>query len=284
MVQLLSGAWRSYLGDIASAASRSILIAAPYIKDNEAAWLCSLLRPGIEVITLANLDREAVSTSALDLAALLRLAQVSPSSRLIGLSNLHAKVFVADEKAAIVTSGNLTRSGLDGNIEYGVLLRQPRIVRAVRKDMLSFAPLGSQVDVDALANLLPLEPELRLARANIDRSPTPDAQHRFDEIMRKARTELASVQLGDRSAHAVFGDAIRFVLAKGPQSTQAIEQEVRQLMPTLCDDNEYFTIKGVRYGKTWKRRLRHAQLHLKRRGILAYSPGAKTWALAQHEP
>ncbi len=281
MVQLLSGAWRSYLRDIASAATRSILIVAPYIKNDEAAWLCDHVRPGIEAITLTNLDREAVSTSALDLTALQRLLQMSPSSRLFGLSNLHAKVFVADEKAAIVTSGNLTRSGLDSNIEYGVLLRQPRIVRAVREDMLSFTPLGNQVDADTLAKLLPLESELRLARENINRSPTPDAQRRFDTVMREARIALVSAQLGNRTAHAAFGDAIQFVLAKGPQSTKIIEQEVRQLMPALCDDNEYFMIKGERYGKTWKRRLRHAQLHLKRRGVLAYNPSAKTWALVQ---
>lgn len=281
MVQLLSGAWRSYLRDIASAATRSILIVAPYIKNDEAAWLCDHVRPGIEAITLTNLDREAVSTSALDLTALQRLVQMSPSSRLFGLSNLHAKVFVADEKAAIVTSGNLTRSGLDSNIEYGVLLRQPRIVRAVREDMLSFTPLGNQVDADTLAKLLPLESELRLARENISCSPTPDAQRRFDTVMREARIALVSAQLGNRTAHAAFGDAIQFVLAKGPQSTKIIEQEVRQLMPALCDDNEYFMIKGERYGKTWKRRLRHAQLHLKRRGVLAYNPSAKTWALVQ---
>ena len=281
MVQLLSGAWRSYLRDIASAATRSILIVAPYIKNDEAAWLCDHVRPGIEAITLTNLDREAVSTSALDLTALQRLVQMSPSSRLFGLSNLHAKVFVADEKAAIVTSGNLTRSGLDSNIEYGVLLRQPRIVRAVREDMLSFTPLGNQIDSDTLAKLLPLESELRLARENINRSPTPDAQRRFDTVMREARVALVSAQLGNRTAHAAFGDAIQFVLAKGPQSTKIIEQEVRQLMPALCDDNEYFMIKGERYGKTWKRRLRHAQLHLKRRGVLAYNPSVKTWALVQ---
>ena len=281
MVQLLSGAWRSYLRDIASAATRSILIVAPYIKNDEAAWLCDHVRPGIEAITLTNLDREAVSTSALDLTALQRLVQMSPSSRLFGLSNLHAKVFVADEKAAIVTSGNLTRSGLDSNIEYGVLLRQPRIVRAVREDMLSFTPLGNQIDSDTLAKLLPLESELRLARENINRSPTPDAQRRFDTVMREARVALVSAQLGNRTAHAAFGDAIQFVLAKGPQSTKIIEQEVRQLMPALCDDNEYFMIKGERYGKTWKRRLRHAQLHLKWRGVLAYNPSAKTWALVQ---
>ena len=281
MVQLLSGAWRDRLGDIVAAASRSVLIVAPYIKNDEAVWLCNQLRPGIEVVTLANLDREAVSSSALDISALQHLARVSPTSRLIGLSNLHAKVFVADEKAAIVTSGNLTRSGLDRNIEYGVLLRQPHIVRAVKNDMLSFAPLGSPVDVETLAELLPLESELRQARANIIRSSSPGAQRRFDAVMREARTALVSAQVGNRNANAVFRDAIQFVLTKGPQSTKAIEQAVRELMPDLCDDNEYFMVKGERYGRTWKRRLRHAQLHLRRQGALAYDASSKTWALAQ---
>ena len=57
------------------------------------------------------------------------------------------------------------------------------------------------------------------------------------------------------------------------------EQEVSQLMPTLCDDREYFLIKGERYGKAWKRRFRHAQLHLKRKGVVTYSASAKTWSL-----
>ena len=79
--------------------------------------------------------------------------EVSPLARLVALSNLHAKVFVADETAAIVTSGNLTRSALDRNLEYGVLLREPDLVRAVRGHMLSFERLGSQVDATTLAEL-----------------------------------------------------------------------------------------------------------------------------------
>ena len=279
MVQLLSRAWRNDLASLASAASRSILIVAPYIKDEEAAWLCGRLQPGIEVITLANVDAEAVSASALDLAALRRLAEASPTARLIALSNLHAKVFVADETAAIVTSGNLTRSGLDSNIEYGVLFQERDLVRTVRRDMLSFARLGSSVKPDTIAQLAPLEAELRQARANVTRSAPAAAKRRFDDVMRQARPLLAAAQVGDRSAHAVFGDAIQFVLARGPAATKAIEREVRELLPALCDDDEYFFIKGVRYGRTWKRRLRHAQLHLKRRGVLAYDKRAKTWAL-----
>ena len=166
-VQLLSHAWRCELEAIASAARESVLIAAPYVKYNEAAWFCKLLYPGIEVITLANMDADAVGSSALDLTALLCLAEASPSARLIALSNLHAKVFVADESAAIITSGNLTRAGLDHNIECGVLLREPTLVRAVRENMLSFVRLGSEVNLDVLAELAPLEQELRQARADV---------------------------------------------------------------------------------------------------------------------
>ncbi len=231
------------------------------------------------MVALANLDAEAVSASALDLTALQLLAEASPSSQLIALPNLHAKVFVADERAAIVTSGNLTRSGLESNLEYGVLLRQARLARAVREDMLSFARLGSPVDASTIADLLPLETELRQSRANVASSAAPAARCRFDQVMRDARPEFVSAQVGNRSAHAVFAEAIQFVLARGPRTTKSIENEVRQLMPDLCDDNEFFLVRGERYGRTWKRTLRHAQQYLKRGGSVSYNTSAKTWAL-----
>ena len=283
MIRLLSRGWRNDLADVALSANRSIVVAAPYIKQDEAIWFCGHLRPGIEVVPLANVDAEAISVAALDLAALRCFAEASPSAKLIALSNLHAKVFVADDTAAIVTSGNLTRAGLDHNIEYGVLLHESTVVQAIRKDVLSFARLGSQVDAHTLAALAPLEADLRKARASIASRATPAANRRFAEIMRQAKPILASTQVGNRSAHAVFGDAIRFILARGPRTTKTIEHEVQDLMPTLCDDDEYFLIKGERYGRTWKRRLRHAQQHLKRKGIVTYDPGLKTWALSEPE-
>ena len=280
MVQLLSRAWRDDLGEVASSASCSVLIAAPFIKLREAVWLGKLLSPGIEVITLANVDPDAVSASALDLAALHHLAGLSPAARLIALGNLHAKVFVADDRAAIVTSGNLTRAALDTNLEYGVLLREPEAVRTVRRDMLAFARLGSRVDMATIAELVPLETELREARAAVTNSVKPSAKAEFEGIIRKAQPEFASAQVGSRSAHAVFGEAIKFLLAAGPQTTIALQNEVKQLMPTLCDDDAYFYIRGERYGRTWKRRFRHAQLHLKRRGEVTYSRSTRAWALS----
>ena len=281
MVQIITRGWRDGLAGVASSARRSLLVVAPFIKYEEADWLCSLLHSGVEVITLANIDAEAVSASALDIAALQRLVEASPSSRLVALSNLHAKAFVADGRAAIITSGNLTRAGLDHNVECGVLIRRTQLAQELHERMLAFARLGSPMDAQAIRQLAPLEDELRKARAEIRHSATPTAMKQFTALVRDAQRQFAAAQVGDRSPHAVFGDAIQFILARGPQTTKAIEVETQQLMPHLCDDNEYFEIKGEPYGRTWKRRLRHAQLNLKRRGIIAYSRQDKTWALAQ---
>ena len=279
MIRFLTRQWRDDLARVVAAAERSLIVAAPYIKDQEAAWFCAQLRPGVEVLTLANVDARAVSESALDIAALRRLAAVSASSRLVALSGLHAKVYVADEAAAIVTSGNLTASALDRNIEYGVRIDEPGLVRNVRRDMLSFARLGSEVDGPALDELAPIETQLRRAQADVERSASVDARRRFDAVMREARPVLAGVQVGDRRPNAVFGEAIRLALTGGPLPTKQSHEEVRRLLPALCNDEE-LVINGERYGKVWKHRVRNAQQQLKRSGDVEYERASGLWRLA----
>ena len=279
MVQLINRGWRNDLAELAEAAEESLLVAVPYIKDNEAAWLCGLLSNEIEVLTLARMELQAIRTSALDVNALLRLANVSSSARLIALPNLHAKVFVADEKAAIVTSGNLTRSGLDTNIEYGVVLRDPPLVKKVRDDMLNFARLGNAVSPDAIGALIPIETAVREAEAEIARNASSEAKRRFDAIMWQAKPAFASLQIGNRSANAIFGEAIKLTLADGPQTTQTIHERIRQLLPDFCDDSEDRVINGVHFGKKWKHNVRNAQQYLKRQRIIAYDKTNGVWTL-----
>ena len=281
MVQFLNRGWRDDLATVAASAHQSLLIVAPFIKYDEVVWLCDQIRPNIEIVTLSNINSESVSASALDLTALHYLAEASPFAKLIALPNLHAKVFVADEQAAIVTSGNLTRSALDRNFEYGVLLDEADMVRTVREDMLAFIRLGSRVEANTIVELSPLEEELRHARTDMMNSVAPSAKRKFRELLRQAKPTFASMHVGSRSAHMVFGDAIKFVLERGPQTTKIIQKEVKELMPDLCDDSEYFIVKGERYGRTWKRRMRHAQLNLKRKGVVVYNASTKTWALAR---
>ena len=280
MVRLLGRGWRDALGGLAASAKREVLIAAPYIKEAEAGWFCDQLRPGVKVLTLANLDSNAIRTSALDVAALRRLADASPSSRVVSLSHLHAKVFVADETVALVTSANITRPGLDRNLEYGVLLDEPALARRVRSDMLAHVRLGSEIDTTEFAALQPLETELREQHAAYEASAAPDARRRLDEVLRRAHQKFASTQVGDRSRNATFGEGVLMALERGPLPTREIAEVVRGLFPALCDDSQELVINGERYGKAWKHSVRNAQQHLKRRGAVVYDGIAKEWRLA----
>ena len=280
MTRLLRGAWRDDLAQVAAAAEQALLIAAPYIKEREAAWLCGQLRPGLAVTTLTNVNVEAISSAALDAAALRRLSEASPSARLIALPRLHAKVFVADDKAAIVTSGNLTESALDRNIEYGVLLDERALVRRVRDDMLAFARLGSLVPSTTIDRVGRLEHGLREARAKADGDALPAARRELAEAMRLARPEFVAAQVGGRTKHAVFGEAIRFALAQAPLSTEAIHEQVSALLPDLCDDARPLVINGRTFGRAWKHDVRNAQLGLRRRGVIVLNEDTRLWSLA----
>ena len=261
-----------------------VLVAAPYVKEPEAAWLRGRLRPGVDVLTLANLDAGAMAQASLDLAALRRLFEASPASRVVSLSHLHAKAYVADEAAALVTSANLTRSGLDRNLEYGVLIDEPVLVRKVRSDLLAHVRLGSDVDADRFAALEPVEAGLREERARVEASASPVARRRFDAVMLQAHQTFAATQVGERSRNAMLGDAVLVALERGPLITEAIHEVVRGLIPHLCDDDMELVINGTRYGKKWKHYVRIAQQHLRRRGEIAYDPATREWRLLAPPP
>lgn len=279
-IELINRPWRSHLAELVASASDSILIAAPFIKESEAEWLCGFLQPGIEVRTLARVDSIAVSNESLDIAALRRLATASRKARLTALPNLHAKVFVADQKAAIVTSGNLTRGGLDANIEYGVALHEPDLVRRVREDMLMFARLGSDVSVRKIAQLARLEKELRGAHANVQNSASDEAKQRFDQVVNKAKPVVAEIEIGYRSKNAIFGEAAQLVLADGrPLPIDLLHERVRELLPTLCGDGNY-VLRGKSFGKDWKHDVRNALNYLKeKRDMLENDELNHTWRL-----
>ena len=115
-----------------------LYLASPYITvGGLQPLLTELRRPRrrLSVTVLTCLDPMAVLTGALDLGALTTLLGLSSDTHPVRLSHvpgLHAKVFIVDERNAVVGSGNLTRSGTQGlNVELGVRVTTRTEVRAV---------------------------------------------------------------------------------------------------------------------------------------------------------
>src|SRR5271157_5775979 len=147
-VELLRSPWRSHLSDLLSIPQEFLLLACPFITQPVAQWIGEHLAKNtavqqMRILCLTNLRVESVLSGSLELEGLTKLGRAFPNFAPIHLPGLHAKVFIADYKRAIITSGNLTHGGLKGNCEYGVAIRIPELVRQIREDFEGYARLGA---------------------------------------------------------------------------------------------------------------------------------------------
>ena len=79
----------------------------------------------------------------------MRLYERVRESNTSSLGGLHAKVYLIDNRAAVITSANLTSSGLTSN-EYGVLVEDEESVESIRRDMEQYFSWGNKFTVKTL--------------------------------------------------------------------------------------------------------------------------------------
>lgn len=128
MFRLVDSGWGQELEE-ALRCDRSVLrIVCPFIKSGALNRLLAADPQRIRVVTRYNLDDFARCVS--DIAALRTLLDRGAGVR--GIRNLHAKLYLFGESRAIVTSANLTDSGLDSNPEFGVITEDREAITRCR--------------------------------------------------------------------------------------------------------------------------------------------------------
>ena len=136
-MQYIQPPWENYFFSKVHAAEKSLFISSPYIKYPVAGLLCEILQskqnPNLSIQILTRIRVQDLIDGASDLEAfekLLQLAEVRGLEVTVKcISNLHAKVYIFDENSAIVTSSNLTPSGLKSNVEYGIEITEQVAIR-----------------------------------------------------------------------------------------------------------------------------------------------------------
>ncbi len=206
MFTLRASPFRSHLEKLFDSATQELLVASPYIKTREAEWVCNRLAKNghdknVRLQVLTDVRSSNVLGGSLDLAALRVLQSGLSRCEVVNLPRLHAKVYVADETCAIVASANLTASGLDSNLEYGVGLTDPATVRNVRRDLQLYATLGNRLTAQAIVELEKVSDELRTEFQTIERSGENRIKRSFKEALRKADYQFLRAQVGTRSSH-----------------------------------------------------------------------------------
>ena len=274
MIELYSSPWRKTFESFLNGISDDLVIASPFIKTPEATRVCNTLSGrSVRLRVLTNIRSESVLNGSLDMAALGLFVNAVRDSEVIAVPKLHAKVYIRDYNFAIITSANLTPSGLDSNYEYGIGLRDVALVRQVRNDIEAYGRVGSAVSAELLAEMSSASDELIEEFQKVQKSVKAGLRRTFNEKLRRVDTEFLRAQIGKRSAHSLFADAIVYVLSRGPLPTCQLHPRIQELLPDLCDNNVELLIEGQRFGKRWKHDVRNAQQFLKRQGVINYDRG-----------
>ena len=193
-LRLLRKKWDGRLGALVRNARSELLISSPYVSQRGVELLLSHLSPfqkqTVRLTMLTNLSPGNVCQGSTDPTALKALETNSVSISLYHLPRLHAKAYIADDTAAIVTSANLTAGGLFVNYEYGCEITQQVTVGLIRQDINAYAELGAPVTTEELNKYCEVAGEVRAAfRSRLARASRA-AITRFDRAFGVAADEL----------------------------------------------------------------------------------------------
>ncbi|HWP84019.1 MAG TPA: phospholipase D-like domain-containing protein [Terriglobia bacterium] len=264
-------------------AQQNLLLASPFIKASQAGRIVDSLQrrdvqDKLQVLLITDIRPESALSGATDLEAIVNLGRNLSGFTLTHLPSLHAKVYVADDKMAVITSGNLTAQGVSGNIEYGVAFTESSWVQEIRTDFERYARLGAQIPLSEITSLAEELVELKGLFQTAQRSVRAQAKRAFEQKLQSAQVRVLRNRARGKTTHSILSETILFLLAKGPLTTSALHPLIQRLHPDICDDTVDRIIDGVHFGKKWKHHVRNAQQFLKRQGRIRYD--GQRWAIA----
>ncbi len=258
---------------IAKRACEQLFIAVPFI-GNYGVEVLIKYTPASQLMLLTSLEIGNIANSSLDVVALLKLWDKF-EVKLSTLEKLHAKVYIADEKIALITSANLTHGGLKENYEYGILLREEMVVSDILRDMSTYFNLGNIIEKETLEDIKAEIEEIQNLQSELQRGMESSA-------LRKAILERENVinekmlfnRVKGRTINSIFAETIEYLLERrGPLSTQELHPLIQNIHPDICDDQIDRVINGQHFGKMWKHLVRNAQQYLKRKGVIDLKDG-----------
>ena len=121
--------------DLLGSTKKSAVLVSPFLKKDMAEEISRYLNENIKLKVLTRLDNESMRQNAQDPEALIVFNENFSNLEIKILDDLHAKIYLFDNKKALVTSANLTTRAFKSNIEYGILLDEPEEIESVIEDV-----------------------------------------------------------------------------------------------------------------------------------------------------
>ncbi|MFZ3131898.1 MAG: phospholipase D-like domain-containing protein [Desulfosporosinus sp.] len=132
LITIVNSPWKDMFFELIASSKENIKICSPFIKTSVVTELYKRKRPkvNVELVTNFNLANFHKRSSDLDAVNMV----LCNNHQVCNFQHLHAKIYLFDENSVVITSANLTESGLQKNYEYGVFSNDIGLVNKVSSD------------------------------------------------------------------------------------------------------------------------------------------------------
>ena len=281
-VQVLRSPWAAHFKAFGLAIHDSALLVSPFITGfplrSLAEQISKVGAPQVRIVT--NLSANSLLQGSIDPASIAAFCRSVENVTVTHLPALHAKVYIADDTVAIVTSANLTNGGVAINYEYGVWLEGQEVVQPILVDLRAYETLGSVVTLIELDALAKDCRELQDYQRRVEESSEPILRQALWKKIEETHEALRKIRAKPgESTHAIFARTILYLLRRGPLTTQELHPLIQAMHPDLCDDSIDRVINDIHFGKRWKHLVRNAQQSLKDQDLIRLRTGR--WQIAE---
>ncbi|GHU11268.1 hypothetical protein FACS1894185_4200 [Betaproteobacteria bacterium] len=239
----------------------SMKLCAPFVKSDILRDVYAVKNPHATVELVTNVNLMSFCKQASDLAAISQV--VDNGGDAYNYSGLHAKFYIFDHHTTVITSANLTSSGLKRNYEYGVITNERDLIATSLSDYsgLCTSERCGRITANTISQVEKILSEIK--PLPVQDIPKMDAAY-FEDVFDKDKHAIFNNLTGwdkavfmelDKLDHAVFeaGDAYGLVanIAAMYPDNHNPEAKIRQALQHLRDFGLIqFISRGV-YKKLW---------------------------------
>lgn len=131
-MEILKNPWIKAFLKLCKDTNHTIRITSPYVTFNICNQMITQKKPEVQLKLISSFTMPTIYSGFLDLKA---ITSILKNGGIVKDHNmLHSKMYLFDEKCAVVTSGNLTYGGMKNNYEYGVMIKNAEMVQKIVKD------------------------------------------------------------------------------------------------------------------------------------------------------
>ncbi|MDR0927565.1 MAG: phospholipase D-like domain-containing protein [Ignavibacteria bacterium] len=277
-MQALQRGWSENLSALLNNVKSELTISSPYFSDAGADFILNAVSDDFKerglLRFITDLSPNNIYQGSTNPFAFATFFQNINLVQIFHLPRLHAKVYVRDNKEAIVTSGNLTAGGLYNNFEYGVYTDDNQLVSFIKNDLTDYGNLGALINSNDIQKYCTLSDKVKEIYRKKEKIFSKKLEIQFNEAILEANDELIKIKLAGGKIHPVFEKTIYYLLQKnGALKQEIINNLIQEIHPDLCDDNVDRIINDIHFGKKWKHAARTSLQTMKKKGIVELIDG-----------